>query len=54
MKIRLTFLLLLFLASSCEKEEMIYNEYRVVVESTSDISCGLPIITFLDKESEGK
>ncbi|MEP1956742.1 MAG: hypothetical protein ABJ333_15340 [Algoriphagus sp.] len=46
-------LLLLFLAS-CEKEETPINEFRVVVESTADISCGLPVIRFLDKESEVK
>lgn len=30
------------------------NEFRVVVENTADISCGLPIISFLDKEADVK
>lgn len=48
------FPLLLVLLSSCDKEDMINNEFRVVVESTSDISCSLPVIRFLDREAEVK
>ena len=33
---------------------MPHKEFRVIVESTSDISCSLPIIRFLDKEAEVK
>jgi hypothetical protein len=55
MKIRTKFLLIFILASSCEKEEPILgNEFRVVVESTSDLACYLPVIRFLDKEAQVK
>lgn len=53
MKTRLPFLLFLFLFGSCETEEPIAtDEFRVVVESTSDLACGLPVIRFLDKAAE--
>lgn len=55
MEIRFAFLLIFLFASSCEKEEpTIRNEFRVVVESTSDLACYLPVIRFLDKETEVK
>lgn len=30
------------------------REFAVVIEQTSDISCGLPVIRFLDREDEVK
>ncbi|WP_057938310.1 hypothetical protein [Algoriphagus resistens] len=54
MKTRITLLLLLFWAVSCEKEDMIDKGFKIVVENNSDISCGLPVIRFLNKEAEVK
>jgi hypothetical protein len=55
MKLRITFLLVFIILSACEKEEpIIGSEFRVVVESTSDPICYLPVIRFLDKEAQVK
>ena len=55
MKLRITFLLVFIILSACEKEEpIIGSEFRVVVESTADLACRLPVIRFLDKETEVK
>jgi hypothetical protein len=55
MKLRITFLLVFIILSACEKEEpIIGSEFRVVVESTSDLICYLPVIRFLDKEAQVK
>ena len=54
MKTYATLFLLLLLASSCYKDEMINNGFRVVVENKADISCRLPVIRFLNKEAEVK
>ncbi|MFT7204815.1 MAG: hypothetical protein ACI8YP_003306 [Algoriphagus sp.] len=44
-----------FLLLACEKEEpTIRNEFRVVVESTSDLACYLPVIRFLEKDARVK
>jgi hypothetical protein len=52
MKTKLTFLLLILFASSCDKEGMPFKEFIVIVEATADVSCGLPVIRFLGKEAE--
>ena len=55
MKTRIIFLLGLFIAFSCEDESVLAdNEFTVVVESTADLACALPVIRFLDKEAEVK
>lgn len=55
MKTRIVFLLGLFVAFSCEDEAVIAdNEFTVVVESTADLACALPVIRFLDKEPDVK
>ena len=55
MKTRIIFLLGLFIAFSCEDESVLAdNEFPVVVESTADLACALPVIRFLDKEAEVK
>ena len=55
MKTRTIFLLGFFLAFSCEDEDALANnEFTVIVESTADLACALPVIRFLDKGAEVK
>ena len=55
MKTRIVFLLGLFIAFSCEDEAVIADkEFTVVVESTADLACALPVIRFLDKAPDVK
>lgn len=55
MKIRLLFLIGLLATFSCENEDTFAdNEFIVIVESTADLACALPVIRFLEKGEEVK
>jgi hypothetical protein len=55
MKIGVIMLFILFFIFSCKNDEiLVSNEFTVIVESTADFTCYLPVIRFLDNEDEVK
>jgi hypothetical protein len=55
MKTRIVILLGLLITFSCEDENTLAdNEFTVIIESTADLACALPVIRFLNKGAEVK
>lgn len=53
-ELEISFAFAVLFTFGCQEDLVPREEFTVKIESTSDISCGLPVILFLDKKDQVK